>query len=301
MDHSSKLSGVFAPVVTPFKNDELQIDNLRFNLRKLNESNLTGYLALGSNGEFKSLTSREQIIVLEVFAQEKGDKTVMVGTGCESTKQTIDTSLIAADMGFEYVSILTPNYFAKLMTGPILRDYYTRIADELPIPILLYNAPGFTGGVQIPPSIMCELSQHPNIVGMKDSSSTGPARFLSNLDPDADFHILAGSINFFYQSLHLGSPGGVISLSNVLPDICCELYRLFMDGKYEEARELHFRLGRLSIAISGSYGVSGVKAAMNMTGFKGGEPRHPLAQLSEKGIEIIRNNILSEGFTLPGE
>ena len=299
MDHTSKLSGVFAPVVTPFKNDELIIDDLRYNLRKLNESNLTGYLALGSNGEFKSLTTREQILVLEVFAQEKGDKTVMVGTGCESTKQTIDTSLIAADMGFEYVSILTPNYFAKLMSGPVLKDYYTRIADELPIPVLLYNAPGFTGGVQIPPAIMCELSHHPNIVGMKDSSPTGPARYLSNLDRTAEFHILAGSINFFYQSLHLGSPGGVISLSNVLPDLCCDLYRLFREGKFEEARDLHFRLGRLSIAISGSYGVAGVKAAMNMTGFRGGEPRHPLTPLSAKGIESVRNSILSEGFSLP--
>ena len=88
-DNKKKLLGVFAPVVTPFSSDELALDDLRSNLRKLNETELTGYLALGSNGEFRSLNDKEQIQVLEVFAEEKRDKVVMVGTGCESSSQTI--------------------------------------------------------------------------------------------------------------------------------------------------------------------------------------------------------------------
>jgi len=291
-----KLSGVFAPVVTPFHSDELALDDLRFNLRKLNETNLAGYLALGSNGEFKSLSDKEQNRILEVFAEEKGNKVVLVGAGCESTRQTIEKSKLALEMGFDYVSILTPSYFAKQIDGATLQCYYERIADSIDIPVLLYNAPGFTGGIEIPLQIILELSRHPNIVGMKDSSPAGPAKLLARLDTAADFHVLAGSANFFYPSLHLGAPGGVLSLANALPGPCCDIYRLFTQGKYDDAKELSFRLARLNQAISGAWGVAGVKAAMEFTGFKGGQPRHPLQGLTDEVREQVRQMIINEGF-----
>ncbi len=291
-----KLSGVFAPVVTPFQNDELALDDLRFNLQKLNKTNLTGYLALGSNGEFRSLTDKEQIHVLEIFSQEKGDKVVLVGTGCESTKQTIEKSKLASDMGFHYVSILTPSYFAKRINGATLKAYYERIADSINIPVLLYNAPGFTDGVVIPPKIVLELSKHPNIVGMKNSSPVGPAGLLACLDPAENFHVLAGSANFFYTSLHLGATGGVLSLANALPGPCCELYQLFTQGRYDDAKELNCRFIRLNQAVSGAWGVAGVKAAMDITGFKAGMPRHPLQGITDEAKERIRQTMINEGF-----
>ncbi|UCG56329.1 MAG: dihydrodipicolinate synthase family protein [Phycisphaerales bacterium] len=296
--NKEKLSGVFAAVVTPFRSDEILFDDLRFNLRKLKQTDLAGYLALGSNGEFKSLTDAEQVQVLEVFAEEKADKVVMVGTGCESTKQTIEKSRIASQMGFDFVSILTPNYFAKRMDGATLQGYYERVADSVSAPVLLYNAPGFSGGVQIPPQTVYELSQHPNIVGMKDSSATGPAKYLAALSGDAEFLVLAGSTSFFYPSLGLGAVGGILSLANTLPGPCCDLYRLFTQGKYEEARELHFRLVRLNNSISGAWGVAGVKAAMDIVGFKGGQPRHPLQPISDSAKDYIAERIPAEGFGL---
>ena len=291
-----KLSGVFSPVVTPFRSDELALDDLRFNLRKLNETNLAGYLALGSNGEFKNLSDKEQNRILEVFAEEKGNKVVLVGAGCESTRQTIEKSKLALEMGFDYVSILTPSYFAKQIDGATLQCYYERISDSIDIPVLLYNAPGFTGGMEIPLQIVLELSRHPNIVGMKDSSPAGPAKLLSCLDPAEDFNVLAGSANFFYPSLHLGAPGGVLSLANALPGPCCDIYRLFTQGKYDDAKELSFRLARLNQAISGAWGVAGVKAAMDITGFKAGQPRHPLQGLTDEARERVRQTIINEGF-----
>ena len=291
-----KLSGVFAPVVTPFHSDELALDDLRSNLRKLNETNLAGYLALGSNGEFKSLSDKEQIRILEVFAEEKGNKVVLAGTACESTRRTIEKSKLALEMGFDYVSVLTPSYFAKQIDGATLQCYYERIADSIDIPVLLYNAPGFTGGMEIPLQIVLELSRHPNIVGMKDSSPAGPAKLLACLDPTEDFNVLAGSANFFYPSLHLGAAGGVLSLANALPGPCCDIYRLFTQGKYDNAKELSFRLARLNQAISGPWGVAGVKAAMDITGFKGGQPRHPLQGLTDEVRERVRQTIINEGF-----
>ena len=295
-DNRKKLSGVFAPVVTPFHSDKLALDDLRFNLQKLNETDLAGYLALGSNGEFRSLTDKEQVQVLEIFAEEKGDKVVMVGTGCESTKETIEKSKLVCEMGFDYVSVLTPCYFRKQIDAVTLKSHYEQIADSIDIPVLLYNAPGFTGGIRIAAKTVVELSRHPNIVGMKDSSPEGPAKLLACLDPAEDFHVLSGSANFFYPCLHLGIPGGVISLANVMPDPCCDLYRLFTQGKYDEARTLHFKLSRFNQAVSGTWGVAGVKASMDLMGFKGGQPRHPLRAVTKEAAEEIKRQIVNEGF-----
>ncbi|MBA7589060.1 4-hydroxy-tetrahydrodipicolinate synthase [subsurface metagenome] len=179
-----------------------------------------------------------------------------------------------------------------------MQDYYERIADESKVPVLLYNAPIFTGGVQVPLKTVKNLASHPNIVGIKDSSPSGPMKFLSVIDEEEDFHILAGSANFFYPSLHLGASGGILSLSNCIPEPCCELYRLFIEGRYDEARALHFRLVRLNAAVSSASGVAGVKAAMEITGFRGGDPRHPLTPLTEEARENVRKKIREEDFLL---
>jgi 4-hydroxy-2-oxoglutarate aldolase len=291
-----QLSGVFAPVVTPFVDDALMTDDLRHNLKVMAQSGLKGYLALGSNGEYKSLTDDEQDRVLEVFAEEKADKVVMVGCGCESTVQSIARCKRAAAFGFEFASVLTPSYFPKRMDGPTLKAFFTRIADESPIPVVLYNAPGFAGGVVIPLGTIVELSQHPNIVGVKDSSSAGPAGMLSALDEQADFHVLAGSVGFFYPTLHLGAVGGIVSLANALPAPCCELYDLFKAGDFKGAAAMHRKLARLNRAVSGSAGVAGVKAAMDVTGFRGREPRHPLTAVGSEAVAAIRAAILAEGY-----
>lgn len=291
-----KLSGVFAPIVTPFRDDALDLEALRFNLQRAAASGLAGYLALGSNGENKSLTDDEQRQVLEVFAAEKADKVVMVGCGCESTVQTVAKCRQAAELGFEFASVLTPSYFAKRMDGPTLAAYYRRIADESPLPVLLYNAPGFAGGVSVPLKTVVELAGHPNIVGIKDSSSAGPGAILSALGSEVEFSVLAGSVNTFYPSLHMGASGGIVSLADAMPEPCCELYRLFAAGRHAEAAEMHQRLTRLNRSVSGAGGVAGVKAAMDVCGYRGGAPRHPLMPLDEVGRAAIRKAILAEGF-----
>ncbi len=293
--NKKKLSGVFAPVVTPFRSGELALDDLRFNLKKLNETELAGYLALGSNGEFRSLTDTEQIQVLEVFAEEKGDKVIMVGTGCESTAQTIEKSKLAREMGFDYASVLTPCYFPKQIDGAALKRYYERIADSIEIPVLLYNAPGFTG-MRIPPQTVLELAKHPNIVGMKDSAPEGPVRLLARCDPAEDFHVLAGSANFMYPCLYLGAAGGIMSVANFLPGPCCDLYRLFTEDRYDEAKELHLKISRINQAVSGLWGVAGVKAAMGIMGFRGGHPRCPLGPVNADDAAPIKQQIVNEGF-----
>jgi 4-hydroxy-2-oxoglutarate aldolase len=292
--NQKNLTGIFAPVVTPFQSDELRLDYLKFNLKKLEQTKLKGYLALGSNGEFKSLSDKEQLKVLEVFASQKTAKIVMVGTGCESTKSTIEKSKAVFQMGFKYVSILPPSYFAKRMNDDTIKEYYLKIADAIPIPLIIYNAPGFTAGIQIAPKIVVELSQHPNIVGIKDSSPSGPGKYLNILDPDEDFFVLAGSTNFLYSSMYLGATGGILSLGNIFPDICCHFFELLIKSEFHLAKGLHFQLARLNGSISGTFGVAGVKAAMNLVGYKGGEPRHPLKALKGEEIKKIEERMITE-------
>lgn len=291
-----KLSGVFVPAITPFIGGEIQFYKLEENLKKLNQTSIRGYLALGSNGENKSLTYDEKLKVLEIFIKNKGNKVVMAGTGCESTKETVSFSKDAARIGADFVSVLTPSYFAKQIKDEILIDYYTEIAENVNVPVLIYNAPGFAGGVKVSPKVAGKLAAHPNIVGMKDSSIDGIMGFLGATRDIDNFHVIAGSANFFLTGLICGATGGILSLANAFPDICCELYDRFIEGKMKEAIDLHFRVFKLNSRVSGSGGVSAVKVAATLAGFFGGEPRKPLKPLTAVQIEEMSKYLKEEGI-----
>ncbi|HAX17196.1 MAG TPA: dihydrodipicolinate synthase family protein [Actinobacteria bacterium] len=292
-----KLSGVFIPAVTPFGADEeIQYDKLEENIKKYNRTSIRGYLALGSNGENKSLTFDEKLKILEVFIKNKQDKVVMAGTGCESTKETIEFSRQAAELGADFVSILTPSYFAKQMKDEILIDYYTEIADSISVPMLMYNAPGFAGGVKISPKAVGKLAAHKNIVGMKDSSSDGIMGYLNATRGIEDFCVIAGSANFFLTGLICGATGGILSLANGFPEKCCELYDAFKSGNMEDAVKLHFEIFSLNSKVSGSGGVSAVKASATLAGYNGGAPRKPLKPLTEAQYEEMKKYLEEKGM-----
>jgi 4-hydroxy-2-oxoglutarate aldolase len=291
-----KLSGVFVPAITPFTNDEVQFDKLEKNIKKLNDTPIKGYLALGSNGENKSLTYGEKLKVLEVFTNNKADKIVMAGTGCESTKETINFSKDAAKLGADFVSVLTPSYFAKQMKDDILIDYYIEIADNSVVPVLIYNAPGFAGGVKVSPKAVGKLAVHENIVGMKDSSADGIMGYLAASRQMKNFHVIAGSANFFLTGLMCGATGGILSIANAFPEICCDLYDCFVKGEIEKAIEIHFKVFKLNSKVSGSGGVSAVKAASTLAGFYGGEPRKPLKSLTPAQVEGMEKYFKEEGL-----
>lgn len=293
--HRERLSGVFAPVVTPFQSGALRLDYLRANLGALGRSALAGYLALGSNGEFRSLSEAERMKVLEVFADRKGDKVVMAGASAESTTEAVRLANQVAKLGLDYASLLPPSYFAKNITDEAIFSFYSTVADGANIPIVLYNAPQFTNGVQISTRVALRLAAHPNIVGMKDSSKPGPASLLAQLEPETDFSIQAGSTTFFYPSLHLGAVGGVLSLANAIPDQCARLYDLYAQRQFPDALALHRTLVQLNQAVSGKHGVAGVKAATTIAGMKGGEPRPPIPPLDKPATAELANTLRRAG------
>jgi 4-hydroxy-2-oxoglutarate aldolase len=291
---TEKISGIFAPIATPFINENLSLEHLKDNISKYSPSGLKGYFALGSNGENKSLTEDEKLKILEVVINEKADhQVVMAGTGYESTRQTIAFSKKVAEVGADYVSIVTPSYFKKRLTDEALIGYYTDIADALPIPVLAYNAPGFTG-MTLSAKVVEKISCHPNIAGMKDTSAGNMNKYLSV--SSKDFNMLSGSINTLFTALVLGAKGGVVSLANAFPTPCCELFEKCRAGDIEGARSLHYLLFQLNQSISGSFGVAGVKYAMDIGGFYGGNPRRPLLPLRQKAQQIIHNAVKKSGL-----
>jgi len=290
-----QLSGVFAPITTPFRDDRVDEEALIYNIEKMNRTDLTGYFALGTNGEFKSLSLEERWRVLETVLRHRGkDKVVMAGCGAESSHESMELVRKAADLGADLASLLMPSFFAKKMTLEVMERYVRRIADSSPLPVVLYNNPGVAAGVTIRADLLRRLADHPRVVGLKDSSKE---TFRENLAATAPgFSVLAGSAAFFLELLRAGGKGGVLSLANVLPEECVRLYRAHAAGQAEEADRLNALLVELNSQVSGSFGVAGVKAAMDLTGYRGGEPRHPLLGLKSAELNQVRAALHRSGL-----
>ena len=291
---SKKLSGIAAPISTPFDNGEIAYDRLRSNVQKYSETALAGFFALGSNGESMFLTESEKLKVLEVVLQEKADhQIVMAGAGYESTRQTISFSNQVAELGANFVSILTPSYFKRRLTDEAMIGYYTEVADVVPIPVIAYNAPGFTG-MTLTPKVVEVISCHPNVIGLKDTSKGNMSTYLSVAGND--FDILSGTVSTLFESMLLGAKGGVVSLANAFPAPCCELYEACKAVDIDKARRLHYMLIKLNKSVSGSFGVAGVKYAAEVAGYHGGDPRKPLLPITEEGRQSIRKAIEEAGL-----
>jgi len=296
-DYKKKLSGVFTPNVTPFLNEEVAYDKIAENIDRYNQTKLKGYMPLGSNGEFRSLTDEESIKIIDVYQKYMpSEKTLIAGVMRESAKTTIEFIKKIADKGIDFATILPPHYFIKYMTDEALIKYYTTIADQSPVPIMMYNAPKFAADLVFSTNLVSVLAEHPNIVGMKDTSKEDISIYVNAVPKGANFYVLAGTINKLYAGLKVGAIGGVVSMSDYLPDMCCKLQELFESGKIEEAEKLDVYARELSSNAAGKYGVAGVKAAMDLLGYYGGNPRIPLLPLGDEQKAELKAVLEKEGL-----
>jgi len=179
------------------------------------------------------------------------------------------------------------------MSDKALIQHFVEVAENSPIPVLLYNNPGVTG-ITMSTAVIKEVSSHPKIVGMKDSSPGNLSAYIASARPG--FSLLAGSANFFFTGLLMGAVGGVLSLADAFPEPCCKLYDLGAAGKLEEGRAFQIELLELNQKVSGKFGVAGVKAAMDLAGFYGGPPRAPLPPLTADEKKKLREDLVASGF-----
>ena len=291
-----KLHGIYAPIATPFAGGEIAYDKLEKNLDFWLGSDLEGVVVMGSNGEFVLLSPQEKEELMRfVCARAIGKKPVIAGTGAESTVETIRLGVKAAEAGADAVLVVTPNYYKGSMTDPVLARFYTDVADASPLPVILYNMPRNTG-ISISAKLAVELARHPNIIGIKDSG--GNIVQIADMIRNApeNFAVFAGSASFLYASLALGAAGGTLALANIFPNECARLQTLFEAGKLKEARDLQMNLIDSNNAVTARWGIPGLKAAMEMIGLYGGDPRPPLVPMKEADREELRKVLKQTGF-----
>jgi 4-hydroxy-2-oxoglutarate aldolase len=283
-----KLSGVLPPITTPFQNGEVAFDKLKENFQKWNQTGLSGFLVLGSNGEAVYLNEKEKIKIIEVSrASIPSSKVMMVGTGMESTRETIQFTNQAAGMGASCALIVTPSYFKGSMKPQILHDHFAAVADSSRIGILLYNVTQFTG-INMEPELVAKLSEHPNILGIKDSTGNiGQLSEIIHLSRKG-FAVFVGSAPVFYPALCVGATGGILAVANAAPNECVEIYDLFHEKKFDQARELQYRLTPFAKGVTTQYGIGGLKLGMDLAGYFGGEPRPPLKQHGPAAKEELK-------------
>lgn len=282
-------AGVFAPIPTPF-DDRGRIDpaRLRRALDTWIASPLTGFVVLGSNGEAALLDEDEtDRVVAEARAVVPRGRPFIVGTGRESTRATILATGRAAAAGADAVLVRTPGFFKSQMTTDVFVRHYTAVADESPVPVLLYNFTAVTG-VNLRPDAVSRLAEHPNIVGAKESGSD-MAQIAAMVDgTPPGFAVLAGSGSTFVDALTAGAAGGILALSLVVPDACVRLFELYRAGQIDEARALQVRMLPIAQLIGTKHGVPGLKAALNILGLDVGRPRLPLVPAPDEAVSAIR-------------
>jgi len=287
-----RFAGVFTPVVTPFtSSDTIDEAAMRSNVAQWMKTSLHGLVVLGSNGEAPQLDEEEGDRVIAIAREGvPRDRAFIVGTGRESTRATVAATRRAAALGADAVLVRTPSFFKPQMTTDVFVRHYTDVAETSPVPVLLYNVSIFTG-VSLQPEAVEQLAAHPNIIGMKESGSDiGLIAEFASRTP-ADFTILGGSATMLLYSLSAGCAGAIVALASLVPDACVTLWTLVREGRLQEAHALQRKLMPLARSIGGGHGVPGLKAALDLMGYRGGFPRPPLRPVPPAVIDTIRGQL----------
>lgn len=288
---SLTITGVLGPVVTPFTpSGDLDLSAFARNVQAHLAAGLSGIVVCGSTGEAALLDERERNSLAEAAREiVPRDRTLIVGTGAESTRGAQRLTRLAAERGADAVLVVAPHYYgAKAMTNAALRAHYTAIADASAVPVLLYNIPKYMH-FALPPQLVAELAQHPNIFGMKDSS--GDLELLAGyVKAQSDsFTVLTGNGSTFKQALALGARGGILAVSLFAPGLALDIFTAMREGSASSIAGAEQVQQRLTLAnrIVGELGVPGVKAALDQIGLRGGSVRSPLLPLGAAEVAEV--------------
>ena len=283
------LDGILAPVVTPFDATGA-LDEAAFtgNIRVHLAAGLHGIVVAGSTGEAALLDEEERSRLVELGREATPtERTLLVGTGGESTRSVIARTRAAAERGADGVLVVAPHYYGDAMTADALREHYLRVADASPVPVLLYTIPKYMH-FALQAEVVAALARHENIVGMKDSS--GDAGLLRGYLPSQcdSFKVLTGSGSLLGDALGTGAHGAILAVALFAPSLSLDVFRAVREGRTAEATAAQARLTPLAARIVGGMGVAGVKAALDEVGLRGGAPRPPLRALAPAALDMLR-------------
>lgn len=293
----SNLKGIFVPVVTPFnRRGGVDAAGFRSNIRRFVKAGVDGFIVAGSTGEGPYLTEQERLRLVELARPLiRAPQLLVVGTGKETTRETIHLSKQAIDRGTDAVLVLTPSYFKSRMDSTALIAHFSAVADALRRPVLIYSIPQFTG-IRMDPKAIGLLSRHENIAGLKESS--GDIQFMKDMlrKSTPGFRVFAGSALIMVEALQAGAAGAVLGPANYAPAICLEIYRLYAGGNPQAALELQRRIVPLVEEVNMRRGVPGIKYALDLCGYTGGKPRSPLLPLGPAEERSVSSALKKAGI-----
>ena len=297
------LRGVLLPITTPFDAaGDVDLVGLRSNIAKWNATGISGYVLLGSTGERVHLDEREYLEVIEAaragIERRPQGLTFIAGAGQQSTRATInEIKRVSAAVSIDAFLVITPHFYRPSMTQPALIAHYQSVADASPVPLILYSMPALTG-VRIEPETAARLSEHENIIGIKDSSADLDGLRETIKLVRKDFAVLTGNGTVLSQALSAGACGGILAVGCVAPAVCIAIARAVQSGDTATAEKLQATLTPLAEAVTVRFGIGGLKAALEMKGYVGGAVRAPLRAPDDDAREEIRRCLdAAEGVT----
>ena len=285
------LSGVFPPICTPFLADgEFSAHKLRANVEKWRTTGLAGFCATGSTGESKLLSHDEKLKIWQTLRDAAPDMPLIAGASGESVRETIALINEAATIGYGGALVLNSHYYKGQMMRPESQLLFFRAAaDSAKIPVIIYNFPQNTG-IDLSIDVIVQLSEHPNIIGMKESS--GSVEKITRIVNEAHsgFQVVTGNAPTFYQSLCSGAVGAVLAFANPAPRACVAVYEGWKTGDHAKALAAQRHIARAGSLIGSKYQIPGLKHALDFNGYYGGPVRPPLLALTpgaKKEIEEL--------------
>ncbi|KAH6983244.1 dihydrodipicolinate synthase [Ilyonectria sp. MPI-CAGE-AT-0026] len=240
--------GVYTPVVTLYKagdpDQDVDHDAMYKQCQALVNAGMHGLVYLGTNGELALLTAPERKAILETAVRavkdlNKPDYPIVAGISAQSTKETIMNAKDAASAGANFALLLPPSYWAKALSSDAHLSYFRAVADASPIPIVIYNFPGVTAGVDLDSDQLTALASHPNIVAVKlTCGNVGKLTRLTSKFTHEQFGVFGGSSDYLLPTLHAGGSGCVTGMGNIFPASTSGVYDLWKAGKIQEAKDL---------------------------------------------------------------
>lgn len=292
-----ELSGLLLPITTPFTSaGDLDLAALQRNIAKWNETEIGGYVMLGSTGERVHLDEKEYEQVIATARKAIPEELLLIaGAGQHSTRLTInEIARVSSIGGVDGVLVLTPHFYRPAVTQHLLEDHYRAVADASPVPVILYSMPPFTG-IKIEPQTVARLSAHENIIGIKDSSADLEGLKQTVDQVENSFAVLTGNGTILDQALRVGACGAILAVGCVAPRLASAIIKARNEGDDERAGKLQARLTPLATAVTTTFGIGGLKLALDLAGYEGTYVREPLKMPDAQAREQIAT-VLREAF-----
>lgn len=287
------LQGTFTAMITPFKDGKVDFDRLAANVQFQIEAGVEGLVPVGTTGESPTLSHDEHRQVIEKVVQAADGKCkVVAGTGSNATSEALDLTRHAKSVGADAALMVNPYYNKPTQEG--MYRHFTTVADAVGLPIVLYNIPGRTG-VTMQPETVARLSEHENIVAIKEA--TGSLDIASEIATLCDITILSGDDSLTLPLLSIGGKGVISVLSNLIPKQIKTLVDSALRGEYEHARQYHLELFPMFIGMFVETNPIPIKTAMMMAGMDSGEMRLPLCEMAEENLDTVRSLLADAGLT----